>query len=149
MRTVTLSLLFLFVGLGSVAAQDRQGELVTDYPILKEGVFANRTYPAAPIMANSASGDRRKTFNLVNGIFRPAFDKDGYVKRTGAYLTKVEFANVTGDGSKEAIAFMLPLHSGNAVWYGIYIFSMSHGRPSKILWSFATGDRGVGGLKKV
>lgn len=145
--TKVFALTFILVGV--IVGQDRQGEILTDYPILKTGVFGNRTYPAAPILGNSATGDRRKTFRIVNGVFKPRFDKDGYIERTGAYLTKVEYADVTGDGVKEAIAFVLPLHNGNAVWYGVYVFSMSRGRPSKILWSFATGDRGVGGLKKI
>lgn len=149
MKTLALTVAFVLLGFGSLVAQDRKGEILTDYPILKTGVFANYSYPAGPIMANSASGDMRKTFRLVNGVFNPGFNKGGYIERTGAYLTKVEYVDVTGDGTREAIAFVLPLHPGNAVWYGIYVVSMSRGRPSKVLWSFATGDRGVGGLKKV
>jgi len=148
-KTLTLSFAFLLVGFVGLVAQDRPIEFFADHPILKTGVFANRSYPAAPIMANSATGDGRKAFRLVNGVFKPGFDKEGFIARTGAHLTKVEYVDVTGDGTKEAIAFILPLHPGNAVWYGIYVFSMSHGRPSNVLWSFATGDRGVGGLKKV
>src|SRR5215203_1529815 len=149
MKTLALTIAFSLTCFGSVAAQNQKGEILTDYPILKTGAFANHLYPAAPIMANSVTGDRRKTFRIVNGVFKPGFDKDGYIERAGAYLTKVDYLDVTGDGKKEAIAFVLPLHSGNAVWYGIYIFAISHGRPSKVLWSFATGDRGVGGLKRV
>lgn len=129
--------------------KDQQSEILTDYSILKTGVFANYSYPAAPILGNSVTGDRRKTFRIVNGVFKPRFDKDGYIDRTGAYLVKVEYVDVTGDGTKEAIAFILPLHQGNAVWYGVYVFSLSRSRPSKVLCSFATGDRGVGGLKKI
>jgi hypothetical protein len=145
--TKVLTVLFIVTvgGIGPVFSQ----EISSDYPVLKEGPFANLTYPAPPIMANSATGDRRKTFRLINGIFRPGFNTDGYIERTGAHLTRVESTDVTGDGKKEGIAFVLPLHPGNAVWYGVYIFSMSNGRPSKLLWSFATGDRGVGGLKQV
>ena len=124
-------------------------EITTDYPILKEGPFATFRYPAAPILQNSATGDNRKTFQLVKGVFRPAFDKNGYIERTGAYLARVEKVDVTGDGKPEGIAFVLPLHPGNAVWYGIYVYSLSRNRPIKCLWSFATGDRGVGGLKNV
>ena len=149
LQLVALSITFLLVVFGNLVGQDRRDEILSDYPIIKTGVFANRSYPAAPIMANSASGDRRKTFRLINGVFKPGFDNKGFIERTGAHLTKVEYTDVTGDGKKEAIAFILPLHPGNAVWYGIYVFSMDSGRPTKVLWAFATGDRGVGGLKKV
>ena len=149
MKTLTLTVAIVLVSFGALCAQERQGEIVTDYPIKKTGVFANYSYPAAPIMDNSSVGDNRITFRLVNGVFKPRFNRNGYIERTGAYLTRVEYADVTGDRTDEAIAFVLPLHPGNAVWYGIYIFSMSRGRPTKVLWSFATGDRGVGGLKRV
>lgn len=148
-KLLTTSFAFVLMFAIGTVAQERTAEFYTDYPILKTGPFANRSYPAAPIMANSGTGDGRKSFRLVNGVFRPEFHKEGFIERTGAYLTKVEYADVTGDGRREAIAYILPMHQGNAVWYGIYVFSMSNGRPSKILWSFATGDRGVGGLKRV
>jgi hypothetical protein len=40
-KTLTLTVTFVVVGFGGLAAQDRQSEVFTDYPILKTGVFAN------------------------------------------------------------------------------------------------------------
>ena len=91
-KVFVLTIILLLVGVAGISGQDRQGEVLTDYPILKTGVFANRSYPAAPILGNSATGDRRKTFRIMNGVFKTRLDKDGYIERTGAYLTKVEYA---------------------------------------------------------
>jgi len=124
-------------------------EVYTEHPPVTTGAFANFSYPAWPILGNSAAGDSRKTFTLKRGVFRPAFGPDGYIIRTGAYLKAVDLIDVTGDGVNEGIATLGPIHPGNAVWYGIYIYSLSGKKPTTLLWSFATGDRGVGGLKKV
>ncbi len=145
-----VAIIFVLIGSSLISnAQKVEPKIFTEHPPITKGVFANLSYPAGPILGNSVTRDDRKTFKLRNGIFRPAFDSSGYIERTGAYLKAVDFVDVTGDGVKEGIATLGPIHQGNAVWYGIYIFSMSKGRPMKVLWSFATGDRGVGGLKRV
>lgn len=145
MIRIVISCLLLLFGVMVATGQ----KVYTEHPPVTKGAFANLSYPAGPILGNSATGDRRKAFTLKRGIFRPAFGSDGYISRTGAYLKAVDYVDVTGDGVNEGIATVGPIHPGNAVWYGIYIYSLSHGKPTKLLWAFATGDRGVGGLKRV
>lgn len=129
--------------------QNSSPKIYTEHPAVTKGVFANWTFPSGPILGNAATGDDRKSFRLRNGIFAPKFDKDGYIERTGAYLRAVDFVDVTGDGVKEGIATVGPIHEGTAVWYGIYIYTMARSAPTKLIRSFATGDRGVGGLKRI
>jgi len=148
-RFVEIAIAMILCSTFNSVGQGNGVEIGTDYPPITRGVFASFSFPAKPILGNSVTGDKRKTFKLTNGVFRPSLDSDGHVKRTGAYLRAVDFFDVTGDRVKEGIATIGPIHNGTAEWYGIYIYSMSRGKPVKLLWSFATGDRGVGGLKKV
>ncbi len=111
------------------------------------GVFANYTYPAQMISVSSGPPFHQKSIRLENGIFKPGLDKNGYIERTGAYLKSVSYADLTGDRRQEAVVILGNICDCSAVFFGIHIFDI---RPQpRLLWSFVTGDRAVGGLRHV
>lgn len=71
------------------------------------------------------------------------------MERLGAYLKSVEFADVTGDGRKEAIVAVGNLCDCSGVWFGIYIYGLTGRKPARLLWAFPTGNRANGGLRRV
>ena len=119
------------------------------YEPITSGVFANFTYPARPLFEGAADDDARKSFTLRHGIFRRRFNERGYIERLGAYLKSVEFADVTGDRRKEAIVVVGNLCDCSGEWFGIYVYTLAGRKPDRLLWAFQTGDRAVGGLRRV
>ena len=69
-------------------------------------------------------------------------------KEDGISLDKMEYSDVTDDGEKEAILTMSIQTGGSSMPNLIYIYTLRNGKPI-LLWSFITGDRAEGGLKKV
>jgi hypothetical protein len=124
------------------------------YEAVSSGVFANFTYPSRPLFRGATDDgttddDGRGSFTLRQGILQPKFNKRGYIERLGAYLKSVEFVDVTSDGHKEAIVAVGNLCDCSGVWFGLYVYKLSAGKPIQLLWAFQTGDRAVGGLRNV
>lgn len=146
---ILAAFIFCFTCVMSAVAQTPDRFNYSNYNPLTKGVFANFTFPARTVFEGSTDDDGRKFFTLKNGIFYPKFDENGYIIRLGTYLKSVDFADVTGDGRKEAIVIVGNLCDCSGVWFGVYIYKMAGRKPSRLLWSFRTGDRAVGGLRRV
>ena len=97
--------------------------------------FDNYTY--------SGPDDYAETFTLKNG------EKDFEMgEEDGIDLFKKEYADLTGDGNEDAILTMSIQTGGSSSPHLVYIYALKNNKP-KVLWSFMTGDRAEGGLKKV
>ena len=134
---------------GSAEAQTSDRFDVSAYDPVTSGAFADFTYPARPLFKGATGADRRKSFTLKRGVFQPRFNERGYIERLGAYLKSVAFADVTGDGRKEAIVAVGNLCDCSGVWFGIYIYELTGRKPARLLWAFPTGNRANGGLRRV
>ena len=150
----TLLLLCIALTCGLLCAMSAVGQTperfnYSAYSPVTSGVFANFTYPARPLFKGTSDDDGRKLFKLKHGIFAPRFNERGYIVRLGAYLKSVELADVTGDGSQEAIVAIGNLCDCSGEWFGIYIYKLTGQKPAHLLWAFQTGDRAVGGLRRV
>jgi hypothetical protein len=97
--------------------------------------FANFRYPAKPVFPK---GD--KSFALKNGAF------EGW-KDQSVGLAFLDFGDVTGDGNEEVIVVLTMSTRGSAIPYFLYVYTLDQGR-TRLLWSFAAGDRADGGLRK-
>jgi len=148
MKTILVSVIVLICA-DIATGQTPNGFNYSNYNPVTSGVFANFTFPAAPVFRGATDDDGRKFFTLKNGIFEPEFDAHGYINRLGTYLKSVDIAHVSGDGRKEAIVVVGNLCDCSGVWFGVYIYRMTGHRPSRLLWSFQTGDRAAGGLHHV
>lgn len=96
--------------------------------------FKNFKYPNAGDYAG---------FKLRNGE-KPYIHQ----KEAGIDLYKIEYTDVTNDGEEDAIIFMSIQTGGSSMPNIIYIYTLQKNKP-KLLWGFLTGDRAVGGLKKI
>jgi len=105
-----------------------------DSPIRKVD-FKNFTY--------SGTDDYPGIFKLKNG--EKPYE---HMREDGIDLYKTEYADLTGDGEEEAILSMSIQTGGSAIPNLIYIYTLKNDKP-KLLWSFITGDRADGGLKKL
>lgn len=143
---LSLSIACCWLSALSVNAQTNERFNYSVYNPITSGVFANFTYPARPLFEGA---DNRKSLTLKDGIFHPEFNERGYIKRMGAYLKYVEFADVTGDRHEEAIVALGNLCDCSGEWFGIYIYKLQRRRPGRLLWAFQTGDRAYGGLRRV
>jgi hypothetical protein len=131
----------------TVVAQAPRRFDLSAYERVTTGFFANYTYPAEMISASDGPSFHQKSIRLQKGIFEPMFDKNGFIERTGAYLKSVSYADLTGDRKEEAIVTLGNICDCSAVFFGVHIFDI---RPQpRLLWSFVTGDRAVGGLRHV
>lgn len=110
----------------------------SDLPIRKID-FKNFTYP----WTKDLSTKDEKTFTLKDGEI--PFEREGQM---GVSLAKIEYADVTGDDTDEAILVISLQTGGSAVPNLVYIYTAENEIP-KLLWSFDTGDRAQGGLKGV
>ncbi|MDQ6653157.1 MAG: hypothetical protein M3Y84_10485, partial [Acidobacteriota bacterium] len=63
-------------------------------------------------------------------------------------LVSLAYGDVTGEGSEEAMVVLFENVKGSAIPYYVYVYALERRKP-KALWSFETGDRGDGGLRKV
>ncbi len=147
LRQTLLALSFCCVT--NASAQTPRRFNYSNYNPVTSGVFANFTFPARPVFRGVTDDDGRKSFTLKNGIFEPKYDERGYIVRLGTYLKSVDFVDVTGDGRKDAIVVVGNLCDCSGVWFGIYVYRMAGQKPGRLLWSFQTGDRAAGGLRKI
>lgn len=126
------------VGKISPATTVSQTPLPTQTPELNSPIrkinFKNFNYPNAGGYVG---------FKLRNG-------EKPYVhqKEDGIELYKIDYADVTNDSVEDAIIFMSIQTGGSMIPNLIYIYTLQKNKP-KLLWGFLTGDRAVGGLKKV
>jgi hypothetical protein len=58
------------------------------------------------------------------------------------------FGDVTGDGIEEALIVLTVSIRGSAIPYYVYVYAWNGTKP-KLIWSFETGDRADGGLRRV
>ncbi len=104
--------------------------------------FENFTYPAKPIYTNDG-----QTFTLKNGSYAGPLATEAGITEP-VYLVDTIYGDVTGDGVDDAlIVFTVNIH-GSAIPYFVYVYAMDGTKP-KLLWSFDTGDRAQGGLRRV
>ena len=105
--------------------------------------FCNLSYPSI--------GPKRKKIgwpdsivSLKNGVLQPT-DEDGNRLMT---LEDVQYTDVTHDGREDALVTII-WHSGGTMQKSlVYVWSMKNSKPV-VLWDFASGDRGYGGLHRV
>lgn len=104
--------------------------------------FTNFTYPAMPIYSKG-----EKTFTLKNGKYVGRL-QDGAIEPAPVSFIQAAYGDITGDGVEEAIVVLFENVRGTAIPYFVYLYTLERGSP-KLLWAFATGDRGDGGLRQV
>jgi len=103
--------------------------------------FANFRYPWPPELRG-----KERHFTLQNGEVPMIRDKRGHLANIPAKLVSTKYADVTGDGSEEAIVFVSLTTGGSAIPGILYLYSLHRGRPSPILVK-STGDRADGGYR--
>lgn len=91
--------------------------------------FDNLAYPNFP----DYSGDQKRRITLEPGEGGPNF---------------INYGDVTGDGSDDAMVALGIAVRGSAVPEYVYIFTLEKAKP-KLIWDFETGDRVDGGLRNV
>jgi hypothetical protein len=104
--------------------------------------FENFTYPASPIYSK-----HERPFTLKDGRY-PGRLQDGGVEPEPVSLVDVVYGDVTGDAIDEAILVLTVSIRGSAIPYYVYIYGIERSKP-KLLWSFETGDRADGGLRRI
>ena len=102
--------------------------------------FANFTYQAKPVYS-------RRSFSLKGGRYKGRL-RGVYDIPYPISLVGVVYGDVTGDRAEDAMVVLYESVKGTAIPYYVYVYSLERGKP-KLLWSFETGDRGDGGLRKV
>jgi len=60
----------------------------------------------------------------------------------------INYGDITGDGSEEAMVAQSIDNRGSAILYYVFVFTLEKGK-LKVLWAFETGDRADGGLRQV
>jgi hypothetical protein len=93
--------------------------------------FENFTYPEI---------GARGTFTLKGG-YEPNVEE----RRS---IVDVVYGDVTADGIDEAMVVHSQSIRGSAIPFFVYVYAMNGTKP-KLLWSFYTGDRAQGGLRRV
>ena len=91
---------------------------------------------------------RKRSFKLKDGSLPETRDKRGFVDEMGINLSEVRYGDVTGDEKEEAIVVLSILTGGSSMPNFVYVYTWDRRRP-KLLWSFVTGDRADGGLRRV
>ena len=104
--------------------------------------FENFAYPAAPVYSKN-----EKPFTLKDGEYSGRL-QDGGVEPEPVYLVDTIYGDVTGDGVEDAIVVLTVSIRGTAIPYYVYIYEIERAKP-KLLWSFETGDRADGGLRRI
>ena len=97
--------------------------------------FGNFTYPAAPDFS-------AQRWSLKNGKYEGDGSHDSVI------LASIAYGDVTNDNSDEAFVILGISVQGTAIPHVVYVYGEDRGAP-KLLWSFSTGDRGDGGLRRV
>lgn len=65
----------------------------------------------------------------------------------GMQFQRIEYGDVTGDNSEEAIISLYVLTEGSAGVNHVYIYGLKENKPV-FLWGFESGDRASGGLNR-
>lgn len=145
MRSLVLGIL-IYIPTGFVSAQSS----------IRQVDFKNSTYPlSGPLLAhddlkwlgNPKDGySKRAPIHLVNGKDLTNVGSYGeYVDWAGFSLQSVQYADVTGDGTDDAIVVLLYETGGTQTTNYVYIFKFDAGKP-KLLAYCHTGSRGYSGL---
>ena len=103
--------------------------------------FENFTYPARPISPNG-----EKTFTLKDGSYAGPLASEAGVTEPVSLVDTI-YGDVTGDSVDEAMVVLTVNIHGSAIPYYIYVYGIERDKP-KLLWSFDTGDRAQGGLRR-
>src|SRR5207249_5569175 len=98
--------------------------------------------PAAPVYSKN-----EKSFTLKDGEYSGRL-QDAGVEPEPVYLVDTVYGDVTGDGADEAMVVLTVNIRGTAIPYYVYVYTINGNKP-KLLWSFDTGDRAQGGLRRV
>ena len=106
----------------------------TLYKSIREVDFKNFTYQFPEF--------RDEAFTLKNGRKEQTKEEDG------AGLGNIEYGDATNDGEEEAMLRIQPITGGNCQCEMVFIYTLKNNKP-KLLWSFDTWDKAVGGLKQV
>ena len=110
--------------------------LASEYGSVRQIDFENFTY-----FWTKEQGEG-ENFTLKSGKLEMVGDE------SGANLGKIEYGDVTNDKKDEAFIRISPETGGNCQCEMVFVYTVENKRP-KLLWSFDTGDRAEGGLKKV
>ena len=105
------------------------------YSSIKDVDFKNFTY--------SYPRNDSDTFTLKTGIKKQIREQN----EDGAKLEKIEYGDVTNDGKDEAMIGIYPLMDGNCQCETVYIYTLENKKP-RLLWSFDTYDKAIGGFKR-
>lgn len=106
--------------------------------------FRNFTYPWYPTGYKPPQGVRE--VSLHDGEF--LVDENGNENDVRFDLENTSYADLTGDGSEEAIVSVGALFNPNGSYACIFVYTM-RGNVLKLLWFHETGDRANGGLRNV
>jgi len=102
--------------------------------------FSNFTFQGSNGLFPTAEYET-ETFTLHNG--KSEQTEDQYAMQ----LTPIEYGDVTGDKTEEAIISFHVLTEGSAGVNHVYIYTLKENKPS-FLWGFESGDRASGGLNR-
>ncbi len=108
--------------------------------LIREIDFSNYTFPSIP------SG--LFTLRLKDGSVPETRDRSGVIDKMGASLLTTIYGDIINDQKEEAIIVLSLVTGGSSLPNYVYIYSLQNERPI-LLWSFATGDRADGGLRKI
>ena len=111
---------------------------------IREVDFKNFTYPWYPTDYTPPHGKRKIT--LREGEMKVDAVKN--TDRLWASLANVSYADLTGEGSEEAIVTVTTNFDPNGSVACIFVYTSRRGEP-KLLWSHETGDRANGGLRSI
>lgn len=106
--------------------------------------FKNFTYPWYPTGYPPPHAKRKIT--LRDGEMKKDAVKN--IDRIWASLANVSYADLTGDGSEEAIVTVVTNFDPNGSVACVFLYRLRNGEP-RLLWSHETGDRANGGLRSI
>lgn len=106
--------------------------------------FKNFTYPWYP--TDYPPPHAKREIKLHDGEMKVDAVKN--IDRIWARLANVSYADLTGDGSEEAIVTVVTNFDPNGSVACIFIYRLRNGEP-RLWWSHETGDRANGGLRSL
>lgn len=108
--------------------------------------FRNFTYPWPKYLEHRVPAIRLRSGRMPE---RPNAKREGPPGDRGADLTGVAYADVTGDGRREALVVInLPMYGHGWGINLVYVYDL-RGRTPRLLDRFVDGDRSSGGLRDV
>jgi hypothetical protein len=156
-RNCALVLGFIAFGLAILVSSG----IATAQKSIRQVDFKNFTYPLSGTLLGhdrlqwlsvpSAAHPGGRHIHLVNGSdLTKASNSMGleYAQFEGFTFQSVQFADLTGDGSEEAIVVLLYHTGGTQNTNYVYIYSFEGGKPKLLAYCY-TGDRAYHGLYKV